>query len=349
MAPQRFTVKRGCGNSVGNSAGASAGATEEEMGRKMAVAVEYLTDTQRERIRAAAEGYGFELRIMNPAEKDIGALQEAEVLFGHLPEIAKISENLKWICTPYAGVDQFLGRDSFANPAALLTNSSGAYGVTIAEHTVMMLLNILRRQPDYRRIVANHEWRRDLIVRSVKGSRIMLLGTGDIGQETAKRLRAFAPESLTGVNRSGRDPGGFDRILTGENWETAIPETDILVCSLPGTKEAFHMLGEKQLALLPDGAVVINVGRGSVIDQEALIRELKNGRLLAGLDVFEKEPLGRDDPVWETPNLLITPHTAGNMTLAYTVERIVEMFLEDLGNYCAGRPLAHLVDRERGY
>ena len=109
------------------------------------------------------------------------------------------------------------------------------------------------------------------------------------------------------------------------------------------------MLGAKQLALLPDGAAVINVGRGSVIDQEALIQELKNGRLFAGLDVFEQEPLEKDDPVWETPNLLITPHTAGNMTLAYTVEKIVEQFLEDLDNYCAGRPLKHLVDRERGY
>ena len=109
------------------------------------------------------------------------------------------------------------------------------------------------------------------------------------------------------------------------------------------------MVGEKQLALLPDGAVVINVGRGSVIDQEALFRELRNGRLFAGLDVFEKEPLGKDDPAWETPNLLITPHTAGNMTLAHTVEKTVEQFLEDLDNYCAGRPLKHLVDRRKGY
>ena len=118
---------------------------------------------------------------------------------------------------------------------------------------------------------------------------------------------------------------------------------------LPGTKEAFHMVGEKQLALLPDGAVIINVGRGSVIDQEALARELKNGRLYAGLDVFEKEPLREDDPVWELPNLLITPHTAGNMTLEHTVNRIVEMFVEDLDRYCEGKAPGHLVDRTRGY
>ena len=109
------------------------------------------------------------------------------------------------------------------------------------------------------------------------------------------------------------------------------------------------MVGERQLALLPDGAVVINVGRGSAMDQKALVRELKTGRLSAALDVFEEEPLPKDDPAWELPNLLITPHTAGNMTLDYTVNRIVELFLEDLDAYCAGNRPARLVDRNRGY
>ncbi|MBR3335352.1 MAG: D-2-hydroxyacid dehydrogenase [Clostridia bacterium] len=319
------------------------------MKRKMAAVLREMTGAQREKIRAAAEGYGFEVRFFDTAEEDPAYLKEAEVLFGHLPQIAGDTPKLKWLCTPFAGVDQFLAKDAFANPETLLTNSSGAYGVTISEHTVMILLEILRRQPDYRRLVNAHEWRRDLTVRSVKDSRITLLGTGDIGRETAARLRAFAPANLTGINRSGRNPGGFDRILTAADWETVLPETDVLIISLPGTKEAFHMLGKKQLSLLPDGAVIINVGRGSVIDQEALLAELRSGRLYAGLDVFEKEPLAKDDPVWDTPNLLITPHTAGNMTLKYTVEKTVEQFVENLGNYCEGKPLKHLVDRERGY
>ena len=319
------------------------------MNRRMAVVVQELTDSQQERIRTAAEGHGFEIRFFAGTEENPEYLRSAEILFGHLPQIVKKAPGLKWICTPYAGVDQFLEKDAFANPEALLSNSSGAYGVTIAEHTVMMLLDILRRQQDYRRIVDAHEWKRDLAVRSIKGSRITLLGTGDIGQETARRLRAFVPESLTGVNRSGRDPGGLDRILTGENWETALPETDVLIISLPGTKEAFHMVGARQLSMLPDGAVIINVGRGSVIDQGALFRELNSRRLYAGLDVFEHEPLGEDDRAWDTPNLLITPHTAGNMTLPHTVEKIVQQFLGDFDRYCEGKRLEHLVDRTKGY
>ena len=320
------------------------------MSRKLAVYEPFLETGHKERMRAAAEKHGFEVRIIHSPEEEKGYLTECEVIFGHLPEIARASTELKWLCTPFAGVDQYLQPGAFANPEAMLSNSSGAYGVTISEHVVMMLLDILRRQPEYRQIVAKHEWRRDLLIRSIKDSRITLLGTGDIGLETARRLKAFLPAGINGVNRSGLNPDNcFDRILTQETWEQILPETDVLIISLPGTKESFHMVGERQLALLPDGAVIINVGRGSVIDQAALIRELKNGRLQAGLDVFEKEPLEKDDPVWELPNLLITPHTAGNMTLAHTVNRIVEMFLEDLDAYCAGQKPKRLVDRTRGY
>ena len=320
------------------------------MKRTMAVVIRELTADHQEQIRTAAEGYGFEVRFFDAPEAGGDFLREAEVVFGHLPETARTSHALQWICTPYAGADQFMQPDAFANPDALLSNSSGAYGVTIAEHTVMVLLEILRRDGEYRKIVDARGWQRDLKVRSIRGARITLAGTGDIGRETALRLRAFSPACITGVNRSGKNPDGiFDRVLSGDSWETALPETDVLIISLPGTKETVHMFGKKQLALLPDGAVVINVGRGSVIDQQALVKELQQHRLHAGLDVFEQEPPAQDDPVWTLDNLLITPHTAGNMTLAHTVNRIVELFLEDLDHYCAGRPLARLVSREAGY
>lgn len=320
------------------------------MNRKLAVYEPFLSEEHKDQIRTAAEEHGFEVRMIDSPESEREFLMASEVIFGQLPEIAGTSTALKWLCTPFAGVDRFLAEDAFANPEAMLSNSSGAYGVTISEHSIMLLLDILRRQPEYRRIVADHEWRRDLMVRSIRDSRITLLGTGDIGLETAIRLKAFSPACITGVNRYGRNPDRcFDRILTKEQWEEILPETDVLIISLPGTQDTFHMVGAKQLSLLPDEAVIINVGRGTVIDQEALIRELKSGRLYAGLDVFEKEPLEKDDPVWELPNLLITPHTAGNMTLAHTVNRIVEMFIKDLDHYCAGEKPEHLIDRARGY
>ena len=337
------------------------------MERKLAVIVPNLTEGHKDQIKAAAKRNGCELRFLQTPEEDSAYTNNCEIVFGHWPEIAKTSTALRWIATPFAGVDQFLPPQTqvFANPEALLTNSSGAYGVTIAEHTVMVLLSILRRDPEYRKIIAERGWKRGLAIRSVYGSRITLLGTGDIGQETAKRLRAFEPKSIIGVNRSGKNPQNlFDSIKTAgtkgnENrngggdeagdWESVLSETDILIISLPGTKEAFHMLGKEQLAKLPDGAIVINVGRGSVIDQQALTEELQSGRLSAGLDVFEQEPIPQEDPLWAASNAFLTPHTAGNMTLTHTVDRIVEIFTENLDHYIKGEPLSHLVDRKKGY
>ena len=118
------------------------------MDRKIAVAVPGLTEGHKAQIRLAAEKHGYELRFFDTPKEDLDYLNEAEIVFGHLPTTARVSRALKWICTPYAGVDQFLVSGAFANPEALLSNSSGAYGVTIAEHVVMIILEILRRQPE---------------------------------------------------------------------------------------------------------------------------------------------------------------------------------------------------------
>lgn len=320
------------------------------MTRKLVVVLSALEDKHRAQILQAAERNGFEALFFDDQRQAMQALADAEIVFGHGAELSRRSPRLRWLCTPFAGVDQFTGKDAFASPDAVLTNSSGAYGVTISEHVVMMILEILRRQQDYSAIVQNRAWRRDLPVRSIRDSRIALLGTGDIGRETAKRLRAFEPAALLGVNRSGENPAQlFDRVITQDKLEEILPSAEIVILSLPSTKETERMLNARRLALLPDRALVVNVGRGSAIDQKALEKELRQGRLFAALDVFEQEPLPAGDPLWDCPNLLLTPHVAGNMTLPYTKDRIVELFLKDFENYCAGKPLARKIDLERGY
>ena len=320
------------------------------MQRTLVAAIRELTRKQREEIRRAACAHGFEALFFDSPEDALPALADAEVVFCQSEFLARNAPRLRWLCSPFAGVDNFLAPGAFASAEAVLSNSSGAYGVTIAEHIVMVALEMLRRQLDYDAIVARRGWRRDLAVRSIHQSRVTLLGTGDIGREAALRLRAFRPERIVGVNRGGRDESGlFDRVLPREALDAVLPQTDILIASLPGTAETRRMLDAAKLALLPDGALLINVGRGSVLDEAALEKELRAGRLQAALDVFEHEPLPKDSPLWDCPNLRLTPHVAGNMTLPYTVERIVSMFLEDFENYCAGRPLKRLVAREKGY
>lgn len=301
-------------------------------------------------IREAAEKHGFVCRFFNDPSESLPFLAEAEIVFGGDPFLSRNAPSLRWMCLPSAGADPFIAGDAFASPSALLTNSSGAYGVTISEHIVMVLLEILRRQPEYQTHVRSREWVRRLPIRSIYGSRITLLGTGDIGQEAFRRLQGFRPARITGINRSGINPGNlFGQVLRSDSLDQILPETDILIISLPGTRDTFHMISEERLRCLPDDAVIINVGRGAVIDQRALERELRKGRLRAGLDVFETEPIPPDSFLWHCPRLIITPHVAGDTALPYTVQRIVSLFLEDFENYCAGRPLLRLVNRAAGY
>ena len=320
------------------------------MTRKLVVAVPVISDKQKQSILDAAGAHGFTVDFYPNAAAAVPHVGDAEIILTNQPEPAKHAPRLKWFCTTNAGVDPFLKEGAFASPEAVLTNSSGAYGVTIAEHIIMVTLEVMRREPEYRAIVAERGWKRDLAVRSIKDCRITLLGTGDIGQEAAIRLRAFGPASLTGVNRSGKNPNGlFDEVVPQSELDSVLPRTDLLIISLPGTLETRHMLDQRRLGLLPDGAIIVNVGRGPVIDQQALEAELRSGRLSAALDVFETEPLPPEDSLWTCPNLLITPHTAGNMTLPYTRQRIIDLFLEDFENYCAGRTMARKVDLKKGY
>ena len=317
--------------------------------RTLVVVIPDLTGEHKNAIAAAAQKEGFQCAFYNSAEEAGEAAETAEIIFSPSVELARCAKKLRWQCTPYAGADLFRP-GVFASSEAVLTNSSGAYGVTIAEHILMVTLEIFRRQQEYTEITRQRTWGRTLPVRSICGSRVLLAGTGDIGQEAARRLRAFRPASLKGVNTTGKNPGElFDECVPAECFDRLLPETDLLIMSLPGTEKARHFMDAGKLSLLPDGAVIVNVGRGNSIDEAALESELRAGRLYAALDVFKKEPLPQDSTLWDCPHLLLTPHVAGNMTLPYTVERIVGLFLENFHRYCAGLPLQRRVDPERGY
>ena len=319
--------------------------------RKIVVWIPGIPEGEMQRIAAEASRQGF--RAVFPADREAAgmAAADAEILFTQSPDLCREAPQVQWICTPSAGVDHFLKNGIPERAETQMTNSSGAYGVTIAEHILMVTLEMMRRKAEYNEIVRERKWVRDLHIDSIRGSRITLLGTGDIGRECAKRLRAFAPASLTGVNLRGGNPENlFDRIVTADRLDEVLPETDLLILSLPATPETKGILDAGRLALLPRNARLVNVGRGSALDQKALEKMLREGSLAgAALDVFVQEPIPADDPLWDCPGLVITPHTAGNMTLDYTVEKIADQFLENLDNYASGRPLNHAVDRTRAY
>ena len=325
------------------------------MSREICVCQEFLTEELRARIRQAAGQAGFDVHFfdLSQTEEAKACVQHCEVLYAHDAELVRAAPaSLKWYCCSYAGVDPYCRDESiFANPACLLTNSAGAYGVTISEHLIMTTLMLMRRMPEYAEVVKNRGWSNQLAVRSIRGSRFTLLGTGDIGSTFAEKVKGLGAASVTGLNRSGKRPSdAFDQVLPISRLDEALPEAHVLVMALPGTPETAGILTRARIALLPADALVLNVGGGAAIDQPALVEALNAGRIAgAALDVMTPEPLPADDPLWSAKNLVLTPHVAGNMSLGYTCERTVEMFCENLARYAAGKPLLHLVDRGRGY
>lgn len=321
--------------------------------RDICVYQEFLTEAHKARIRETAEDLGFTPHFftLDQFEEAKACLQGCEILYAHNPELLRAAPaSLKWYCCSYAGVDPYCKAPGlFANPDCLLTNSS-CYGVTIAEHVVMVLLMLLRRMPEYEEVVRNRGWSNQLPIRSIRDNTFTILGTGDIGVNVADRLRGMGAARITGLSRSGRAREGFDEVLPISRLDEALPQARNLIMALPGTVETYHILNRARIALLPQGAYVVNVGRGAAVEQEPLAEALNAGRLGgAALDVMDPEPLPGDHPLWTARNIILTPHVSGNMTLGYTCDRNVEMFCEDLGNYAAGRPLNGLIDRARGY
>lgn len=319
--------------------------------KKLLVNLAELKGGHREAISQAAAARGWEAVFCDDGPAALAEAADAEVILSPNAALLKAAPRLKWLCVPSAGAEQYLDPALYANPAAVLTNSAGAYGVTIAEHIVMVTLELMRRQRDYDRVVAARGWERGLGIDSIRGSRIAILGTGDIGRTAAARLRGFEPRIIRGVNRTGHAAGdGFDETLPLSELDGMLPETDLLVMALPGTPDTAGLLDGRRLALLPRQAYLVNVGRGSAIDEAALLALMKGGHLSgAALDVFQTEPLPPDSSLWDCPRLLITPHVAGNMTLGYTVDRIAALFLENFARYCDGQPLLRVVERGKGY
>ncbi len=302
-------------------------------------------------IKTAAEGLGAVVHFYT-SDTDIPQSDyDADIIYGFAPSIVKTSKTLKWLCVPWAGVDSLMAPDYFANEDCLLTNSAGAYGVSIAEHMIATSLVMMRRLDEFMEETRNGQWLKPRPQKSLKDCRITVLGTGDIGTTFAKRAAAFEPASIVGVCRSGKSSEAvYDKVLPVSQLDSILPQTDLLAMSLPSTSETKGILSRERMSLLTEGAYIVNVGRGSAIDEDALADNLESGHIAAAaLDVFQTEPLPSSSRLWKTKNLLITPHIAGNMKLDHTRNKNVQMFIEDLHNFAAGKPLHYLVDRKLGY
>ena len=318
--------------------------------RHITLAADWMDPDLKEKIDLRAAELGFETAWFSSDAEAVRDAEKAEILFGMAPESLKAGRGIRWLCLPFAGIDRFTA-PGVVPDGVVVTNSAGAYGTAISEHVIMVLLMLLRREHLTFGKMAAGEWHREERLESLFGKRVCVCGTGDLGRSCALRIRAFSPASLVGVSRSGRPlPDFFDAVFPSARADQALRNADAVILTLPGTDETENFLSRERMALLPDGAYIVNVGRGRCLDEAALIEGLVSGRIAgAALDVMRHEPLEKDNPLWQAPNLILTPHCAGNMTVRATRENCAAMFLEDLENYASGRELKRRVSLRDGY
>lgn len=273
------------------------------------------------------------------------AVPGAEIIVGQPPENFS---GVKLLQSTNAGVEKLL---SVIPAGVIITNVTGAFGGVISEYIVGGVLALSRNLFQYREQQRRHIWQSIPQGSLLYGKNALILGCGDIGASTAEKLREFGM-NVTGIRRSPAPTHGFDRVFGMDMLEELLPETDLLICCLPHTPETVGLLSEKRIALLKRDALLVNVGRGSLTDETALINALKSGRLSgAVLDVFAQEPLPESSPLWDMENVLVTPHVSGPSFGHFPeVERnIAGICADNISRYLSGKPLVNVIDRSKGY
>lgn len=279
-------------------------------------------------------------------------LHQADIAFdfdwsdpARLPETAP---SLRWVQGTSAGIGEFLRRTGLDRSRIRFTTAAGVHAGPLAEFVLLGLLYFVREVPFLLRQKAERRWER-FTSRSLDGRRVLVVGLGSVGRAVVTTCAQFGME-VWGLGRTApRSPiAGLSKLIPREELRGAMGEIDALVLACPLTDLTRNLIGRQEINSLRPGAIIVNVARGAVIDEEAMIEALSEGRLGgAALDVAAVEPLPPASPLWRLENVLISPHSAS--TVAAENRRIVDLFLDNLGRYLDGRPLVNLFEADRGY
>jgi phosphoglycerate dehydrogenase-like enzyme len=260
---------------------------------------------------------------------------------------------LRWAHTGSAGVSAGLVQ-AVREAGVVLTNAAGIYAEPMADTVLAMMLHFSRGLDVAVRAQARRRWDKgpydaaDAPVRELAECTVGILGLGGIGRAVARRAAALGMRVLATRRRGSEGPEGVEVLSGPDALDRMLPRCDFLVVAVPQTAETRAMIGARELALLPAGAVLVNVARGGVVDEEALTDALRAGRLRgAGLDVFAREPLPEGSPLWSLPNVLVTPHVSGASHRFW--RRQTDLITQNIRRYAAGEPLLNTVDLQAGY
>lgn len=259
------------------------------------------------------------------------------------PQDMKQAVNLKWFQSMWAGVDKYVAPGVLPE-GTILTSSSGSNRLSVAEHLLACMMALCRRLPTYRDSQRLHRWEDEGVMKTIFGGTVLVVGAGNIGATFAKMCQNLGAHTF-GLKRTVQGPvEGFDQVAPMEALDELLPQADVVALTLPHSPETVRLMNERRIGLMKEDAILLSSGRGSVLDQEALIRAMQGGKLWgAALDVMEPEPLPADSPLWDIPNLLLTPHVAGGIRLEITRKTCIQMAQENLKRYLAGEPLQNRV------
>ena len=256
--------------------------------------------------------------------------------------------NLKWIQATSAGIGAFMRRTGLDRSGIVATTAAGVHAVPLAEFALTGALFVVKGLPYLQRQQREHRFER-YTTRQLAGMRVAVVGVGGMGSNVFRTFDAIGAR-VTAVGRVGGSyelPEGVE-LSDVDRLDEVLPTTDVLVLCTALTPETENLISADRIALLPEGAAVVNISRGQVIDEDALIEALRSGRLGgAALDVFREEPLPADSPLWDLENVLISPHSAS--TVESENATLTALFIENLARYRAGEPLLNRFDAERGY
>jgi len=284
------------------------------------------------------------VHVGSTPEEAAALIGETEVLYAwNFPaELLAHAPGLRWIQCMGAGVERFL--TPALPPRVILTRAAGIFGPWMAEYTLGWCLWVTQRIDRFREQQREHRWV-EVAPLKLRGGTLCIVGLGDIGRAIARAARGLGM-SVIGVTRRGRPVREAERVYRTRAIREALARADFTVLTVPLTPETRGLIGARELAAMKSSAWLVNIGRGSLVNEGALVAALGDKRIGgAVLDVFDEEPLPPAHPLWRLDNVAITPHISGPSTPA----EIAPIFNDNLRRYLAGRPLRHIVDRARGY
>lgn len=274
----------------------------------------------------------------------------ADFIVGNVPaQYINQSAKLKLLQLNSAGADKYIVPGALA-PDTILTNATGAYGKSVAEHMFAMMMSIQKKLHYYRDDMAQGVWHDYGKITSITDAAVLIIGLGDIGLHFAGMAKALGAYVI-GIKRRPSDcPAQVDELHLMDDLPAVLPKADIVLSVLPDTPSTRNIYDRDFFAQMKPTAIFMNAGRGTALDQEALLWALQNSEIMgAALDVTDPEPLPSDHPLWKERNLFITPHISGQYHLDETLDNIVEIAATNLEAYLAGKPLRNIVDFETGY